>query len=104
MLNRANNGTRPLLCLMLLITFVLLANFYFTQPQTVQASSCGTVYLYHANCTHSCTYYSQLNETKCNGIEYDHYTAPPANRNTGSFQQTYSGFVNPTGCPTMCYP
>lgn len=83
--------------------FVLLAHFHhFAPPQTAEANSCGTVYLYRANCTYYCTYYPSDNETTCSGKQYDHYTAPSANRKISNFTQTYSGQINPTGCPTMC--
>ena len=88
--------------MLFVVMFALLASFHFTELQPVEASSCGTVYLYQAQCTHTCLYYPAGNSTWCDGYKYDHYTAPPANRITTLWAPTYSGFVNPTGCPMFC--
>lgn len=102
MLTTTNKGARSLFCVLLLIMFLLLASFHLSQSQTVQASSCGAVYLYQAQCTSVCNYYVSHNSTQCYGTKYDHYTAPPANRFVTEWTPTFPGNVSPTGCPTMC--
>jgi hypothetical protein len=102
MFSMINRKVRLLFGALLLAMFLLLASFYYIQPRTVEASSCGTVYLYHAVCTSVCVWDSGENKTTCYGHRYDHYTAPPANRWVGSYSKTFNGQMNPTGCPTFC--
>lgn len=93
--------TKIALTFVLTTLLILTGVFFSVQTPVAQASSCGTVYLYTANCRVSCSYNSSSDQTFCNVSHYEEWTAPPAKRHKYLTAQLFPGYWEPN-CSTFC--
>ena len=85
-----------------LMVLILAESLLFIDTSTASASSCGTVYLYTANCQDFCFYNPDNNTTTCYENNYEQWTAPPRQRRKWTKPgQTCQGYIN-NNCSTFC--